>query len=106
MNTETELMKEKIEEAVIHIRRAMELLNINLNSDICAKVDKYMKFHYTIDVEKMPDCHLFKATVKEFDDLQGYGKSHEEAYNSIVRLMRYKIKYCLENNEKIPIPKN
>ena len=105
MNTLEKLTKDMIDEAKIHFVRGLELLDRaekSLDAHICAQVDKYMALPYNVIVEK--SGKLYAGRVKELKNVEEYGNTYDEAYDNIIRAMRYYFKFAIENNEDIPTP--
>ncbi len=95
------LTKDKIEEAQLHFKRGMEILDTAINSDICKKIDMYMKKPYTINTEKTDTMWAAKCVELCIEE---YGKTEDTAKDNLQLRMIHYFKCAIENNEEIPKP--
>ena len=102
MSTYEWIVNDYIEEAHLHIKRGLELLEKTIDRELCAKIDKYMELPYTINITQ--EGRLFYGTVAEIPEINECGISYDSAYNGVQRAMIYHFKYAIENNKEITAP--
>ncbi len=102
MNTYELIKNDYMEEAHLHIKRGLELLEKAVDKELCEKIDKYMTLPYTINIKQ--ECMLYYGTVAQLPEIAECGTNYDSAYQGVQRAMIYHFKYAIENNKEIPVP--
>ena len=104
-------------EVGIQLKRTQKFLKENINdfekipveqnkeSTVNSELEKYMNLPYNVSIKKKTgEVCYYIASVTEFEDCIGSGRTVEEAYDDAMGMLRVIIMRSLENKLSIPVP--